>query len=100
MTVELAGDLVRAPPKADRAAGRGGGGLVPVERAGDLVRAQPKADRAAVRTGGGEPAVQPALYERLRLRVGELVAELYGRVAGDGGENVVLAAAARAGSLC
>src|ERR671912_67818 len=74
-----------------------GGVLMPVELAGDLVQADAVADGPAVRAGGGEAAGQPALYERLHLSLREPVAHLYGRVAGYGGEDVVLAAVGRPG---
>src|SRR5215207_2877206 len=71
---------------------------MPVQLAGDLVQADPVADRPPVRTGGRQPALQPALYERFHLGLGESVAHPYGRVAGYGGEDVVLAAVARLGA--
>ncbi len=72
--------------------------LVPVELAGDLVYVDAVADGTAVRAGGGEPAGEPAPYELLHLGMRELVAQFHGRVAGDGGEDVVFAAPARLGS--
>src|SRR5215217_9024776 len=72
--------------------------LVPVELAGYLVQADPVADRPPVGTGGREAAREPALYERFHLGLGEFVAHLYRRVAGYGGEDVILAAVARLGA--
>src|SRR5215210_7174003 len=69
-----------------------------VELAGYLVQADPVADRPPVRAGGREAAREPALYERFHLGLGEFVAHLYGRVAGYGRENVVLATVARLGA--
>src|SRR5215213_10358125 len=69
-----------------------------VELAGYLVQADPVADRPPVRAGGREAAREPALYERFHLGLGEFVAHLYGRVAGYGRENVILAAVARLGA--
>src|SRR5215207_2716480 len=71
---------------------------MPVEFAGYLVQADPVADRPPVGAGGREAAREPALYERFHLGLGEFVAHLYGRVAGYGGEDVVLAAVARLGA--
>src|SRR5215208_8416499 len=72
--------------------------LVPVELAGYLVQADTVADGSSVRTGRGEATGEPALYERLHLGLGEPVAHLHGRVAGDGGEDVILAAEGRLGT--
>src|SRR5215211_727941 len=71
---------------------------MPVELAGHLVQADPVADRPPVRAGGREAALQPALYQCFHLGLGELVAHLYGRVAGYGGEDMVFAAVARLGA--
>src|SRR5215211_3846930 len=71
---------------------------MPVELAGHLVQADTVADGSPVGAGGWEAARQPVLYERFHLGRGEFVAHLHGRVAGYGGQDVVLAAVARRGA--
>src|SRR5215213_2405166 len=66
--------------------------LVPIQPAGYLLVLDAVADRAAVRTGGRVATRKPLLYQRLHLLVGELVAQLYRRVARYGGEDPLLPA--------
>src|SRR5215211_842067 len=71
---------------------------VPIELARDLAQADAEADGSSVRAGGGEAAGEPVFYESLHLGLREPVAHLDGRVAGDGGEDIVLPAMAGVGA--
>jgi hypothetical protein len=66
--------------------------LVPVQLAGYVLVLYAVADRASVRTRSRVAAAQPLLYQRFHLFVGELVPQLYRRVARYGGEDPLLSA--------
>src|SRR5919205_3357199 len=72
--------------------------LVPIELAGDLAQAEAEADGASVRAGCGETAGEPGPDQGLHLGLRELVAHLDGRVAGDGGEDMVFPVVAGVGA--
>src|SRR5215210_8189120 len=73
--------------------------LVPVQLADYVLVLHAVADRATVRTRGRVAAAQPLLYQRLHLFVGELVPQLYRRVARYGGEDPLLSAHPRCRTL-
>src|SRR5215210_137218 len=81
--------------RAERYRPKRGSSSVPVELAGDLAQADAEADRASVRAGGGEAAGEPVMDQGLHLGLREFVAHLDRRVAGDGGQDLILPAVAR-----
>src|ERR687898_584152 len=73
--------------------------LVPVQLVGYVLVLHAVADRASVRTRSRVAASEPLLYQRLHLFVGELVPQLYRRVARYGGEDPLLSAHPRCCTL-
>src|SRR5829696_5969747 len=71
---------------------------VPVEFSGYVFVVQTVADRATVGAGSRVAAGEPLLYQRLHLRMGQSVAQLYRRVARYGRQNALLAAHSRRGA--
>jgi hypothetical protein len=61
--------------------------LVPVQLAGYVLVVEPVEDRTSLWTGRRVAAAQQSFISSLHLPVGELVAQLYGRVARYGGED-------------